>query len=72
MALKAVFGTTSLVLIEGAHWKKMRKMFNPAFAPNHLETLIASIVEESEVFVEKLKQIADTGKVVKINSMTTV
>ena len=50
----------------------MRKMFNPAFAPNHLETLIASIVEESEVFVEKLKQIADTGKVVKINSMTTV
>jgi cytochrome P450 len=72
MALKAVFGMTSLVLLEGAHWKKMRKMFNPAFAPSHLETLIAPIVEESEIFVEKLNQIADTGKIVKMNSMTTV
>lgn len=72
MALKSVIGTTSLVVIAGEHWKKLRKMFNPAFAPSHLETMVPAIVQESEVFVEKLNAIADTGKVVKMNDLTTV
>lgn len=47
-------------------------MFNPAFAPSHLDTLVPAIVEESVVFVDKLKGVADTGHVVKMNDMTTV
>lgn len=47
-------------------------MFTPAFAPSHLETMIPAIVEESEVFIEKLNEIADTGKTIKMNEMMTV
>lgn len=72
MALKSIIGKTSMVALEGGHWKRLRKMFNPAFAPSHLETLIPCIVEESEVFVDKLNQIAKTDQVVKMNELTTV
>jgi len=72
MALKSVIGKTSLVGIGGEHWKRLRKMFNPAFAPSHLETMVPAIVQESEVFIEKLNEIADTGKVVRMNVLTTV
>jgi cytochrome P450 len=72
LALKCVIGVNSLVSIGGEHWKRIRKMFNPAFAQNNLETMIPAIVEESEVFIDKLKQIADSGKTVQMNQMTTV
>jgi len=61
-----------MVAIEGDHWKRVRKMFNPAFAPSHLETMIPYIVEESQVFVEKLIQVANAEEVVKMNNLTTV
>lgn len=72
MALKTVIGATSLVAIGGEHWRKLRKMFNPAFAPSHLETMIPAIVEESQVFVEKLNNVADTGQIIKMTDFTTV
>ena len=72
MALRSVIGPSSLVAINGDHWKKIRKMFNPAFAPSHLDTMIPFIVKETEIFVEKLKRVADTGEVVKMNDLTTV
>jgi cytochrome P450 len=72
MALKSVIGKTSLVAIGGEHWKRLRKMFNPAFAPSHLETMVPAILEESEIFIEKLNEVADTGKVVRMNELTTV
>lgn len=62
--LKPVLGSTSLVIIQGEYWKKIRKMFNPAFAPNYLQSLVPVIVEESLVFVESLKEKAKTGEVV--------
>ena len=58
--------------IGGEQWKKLRKMFNPAFAPSHLETMVPAIVQESEVFVEKLNKVADTGEIIKMNDFTTV
>lgn len=72
LQLKHVIGVNSLVIIEGEHWKRLRKMFNPAFAPSHLETMIPAIVEESEVFIQKLSQVADSGNTVRMNEMTTV
>ena len=70
--LKTFLGRTSLVALEGEHWKKLRKMFNPAFAPSHLETMVPAIVQESEAFVEKLNNVADTGEIVKMNDLTMV
>ena len=71
-AVKRVLGDTSLVAIGGEHWKKLRKMFNPAFAPNHLEMMIPAIIKESEVFVKKLSQAAAIGEIVRMNELTTV
>jgi cytochrome P450 len=71
-SLNSVIGKTSLVSISGDHWKKLRKMFNPAFAPSHLETMIPAILEEAEVFVQKLKKVAETGEIIKMNQLTTV
>ena len=62
--LKPVLGSTSLVVIDGNYWKNLRKMFNPAFAPNYLQTLVPIAVEESLVFVENLKEAARTDEVV--------
>jgi cytochrome P450 len=70
--MKAVLGENSLVVIGGEYWRRMRKLFNPAFSPSHLETMISSIVEESMVFVERLKEVSNTGTVVKMNEMTMV
>jgi cytochrome P450 len=70
--LKAIIGTTSLVSVDGEHWKKLRKMFNPAFAPSHIEAMIPAIVQESQVFIEKLSKVADTGKVIEMVQFTTV
>jgi len=70
--LRHIVGKTSLVAIEGDRWKKLRKMFNPAFAPSHIETFIPIIVDESLIFIDKLNHVADTGDVVQMNMMTTV
>jgi cytochrome P450 len=72
LAVQHIIGKTSLVSIGGDNWKKLRKMFNPAFAPSHIETFIPVIVEESLIFIEKLNRVADTGQVVKMNTLTMV
>ena len=71
-SLHHVVGKTSLVVIEGDRWKKLRKMFNPAFAPSHIESFIPIIVDESLIFIDKLDHVADTGDVVQMNMWTTV
>ena len=69
---KSIVGVTSLLSIEGKYWKKMRKMFNPAFAPSHLETLIPVMVDEAGVFVEKLSKVARTGETARMTEFTLV
>jgi cytochrome P450 len=70
--MKTLIGENSLVAIEGEHWKRIRKMFNPAFAPSHLETMIPYIIEESNVFVDKLNQVAQTGETVRMTELIMV
>jgi Cytochrome P450 len=70
--LYPVIGRLSIVTLEGEQWKRMRKLFNPAFASSYRETMIPAIIEESQVFVRKLESIADTEKVVRMNLWLTV
>ena len=72
MALKTVIGKTSLVAIGGDFWKKLRKVFNPAFAPSHLDTQIPAILEESQIFVDRLKEVANTDKTILMAQLTMV
>src|SRR5271156_5126614 len=61
-----IIGKTSLVTAKGDYWRKVRKMFSPAFATSHLETLVPGIVEEVLVFLDVLNESAGKGNVLKL------
>ena len=70
--LLPILGKTSLVTAYGETWRKLRKMFNPAFANSHLEKLIPGIIEESMLFIETLEHAIRTEEIVKLNDHLTV
>jgi sterigmatocystin biosynthesis cytochrome P450 monooxygenase len=70
--LKPVLGSQSILTLEGDHWHKLRKMFNPAFSQSHLETLVPGIVEETLVFVDVLNDAAKSGDVLLMLDALTV
>ncbi|RFU32546.1 hypothetical protein B7463_g3778, partial [Scytalidium lignicola] len=59
-------GPTSILYTEGALWKKTRALFNPGFAIGHLTTLIPSIVDDTNIFVQTLNKHADADEVFPI------
>jgi cytochrome P450 len=67
-----ILGKTSLVTVYGDYWKKVRKMFNPAFAVSHLETLVPGIIEESMDFVDILDKYAKSGEEIKLGQRLPV
>ena len=67
-----VLGKTSLVTAYGEYWRKVRRMFNPAFAASHLETLIPGMIEESMTFVHLLENAAKTGEILKFGDRLPV
>ena len=72
MKLKPVLGPQSMITLEGEHWHRLRKMFNPAFSQGHLETLVPDIVEETLVFVEIMNNAAKSGENVLMLDALTV
>jgi hypothetical protein len=61
-----------MVAVSGDYWRKVRKMFNPAFAVSHLETLVPGIVEESMVFVDLLTKGAKNGDILHLGDLMPV
>lgn len=59
--LKPVIGAESIITQEGAAWKAMRKRFNPAFQPRHIHSLTGSIVSRVDIFLERLRSLAQNG-----------
>jgi cytochrome P450 len=51
-----------MITLEGEHWRKLRKMFNPAFSQGHLDKLVPGIVEETLVFVQILEEAAKSDE----------
>jgi cytochrome P450 len=70
--LKSVLGPHSMITVEGDHWQKLRKMFNPAFSQGHLDTLVPGIVEETLVLVTKLNAAAQNDETVLMLDAITV
>ena len=70
--LKPVIGTESMITLEGEHWQKLRKMFNPAFSQGHLEKLVPGIVDETLIFVDILNEAAksDNNEVLMLDALT--
>ena len=70
--LTPVLGRHSMITVEGDHWQKLRKMFNPAFSQSHLDTLVPAMVEETLVYVAKLNEAAETKKLLMMLDTITV
>ena len=64
-------GGNDLVSQEGQTWKRWRNIFNAGFALSHLITLAPGMVEEVEIFCEKLGEHADRGEVFQMEEETT-
>lgn len=55
-------GPTSILHVHGDEWKVLRKKYNPAFAPQHLMTLLPRILEKTPKFIQHLDALSRTGK----------
>ncbi|KXJ96814.1 cytochrome P450 4d8 [Microdochium bolleyi] len=47
-----------LVCLEGDEWKLWRSRFNPGFSARNITALVPTILEETDVFVHQLEQLA--------------
>ena len=70
--MSPILGKTSLVTVYGEYWKKVRKVFNPAFAVSHLETLVPGMIEESMEFIHILEKYAKSGEEIKLGQRLPV
>jgi len=64
-----LIGSESLLILEGEHWKRLRRKFNPGFAPAHLMTLLPKILEKTSFFIRRLDKAARSGDVVHMDSI---
>ncbi|KAH7303533.1 cytochrome P450 [Stachybotrys elegans] len=64
-----LIGTKSIVAAEGDDWKNLRKRFNPGFAPQHLKTLIPTMLEKLPTFVGNIEALAKSGENFKLTAL---
>ncbi|KAF7367262.1 Cytochrome P450 52A11 [Mycena sanguinolenta] len=69
--LEHLAGPRSILSAKGEEWKALRKRFNPGFAPQHLLTLLPSILDKVSQFLEHLDTYARTGEEFSLQSRAT-
>lgn len=57
-----VFGPHSILTVQGEEWRDLRKRFNPGFAPQHIMTLLPSILDKTLLFLDNLGRYAVSGE----------
>ncbi|KAE9371570.1 cytochrome P450 [Stipitochalara longipes BDJ] len=64
-----VTGKKSMILTEGAEWRRARTLFNPGFALSHLMTLVPSIVDDTQIFHGILSDLSESQKITPIDDL---
>ncbi|KAI1204237.1 cytochrome P450 [Annulohypoxylon truncatum] len=64
-------GPTSILFQHGEEWRRLRKKFNPGFAPQYLVTFVPDIVEKGMIFLERLDAFCKTGDAFPLMALTT-
>ncbi|CEN61024.1 hypothetical protein ASPCAL07693 [Aspergillus calidoustus] len=67
-----VIGRDSFLTNNGELWRDTRKMFNAAFAPNHLASFIQPILEKIQVFLRALDANARSGDEFELGERCTL
>lgn len=62
-SLRRLIGSESLITRENEEWKALRKRFNPGFQPKHIYSLTTSVVTKTQMFVKRLEEAANDGRV---------
>ncbi|KAI9851999.1 MAG: hypothetical protein M1838_002122 [Thelocarpon superellum] len=66
-----ITGPTSILTSNGEEWRKVRALFNPAFALSHLMTLSGTIVDHTLTFCASLEEHAARGDIFLLEDLTT-
>ena len=61
--LSRLIGSESLITREHEEWKALRKRFNPGFQPKHIYSLTPSVVTKTQMFVKRLEEAANDGRI---------
>ena len=59
-----------LVSMDGAEWKRWRRIFNPGFSAKHLMTLVPEIVKETATFCQLLQKHVEAQDMFTMKSLT--
>ncbi|KAI1383475.1 cytochrome P450 [Hypoxylon trugodes] len=65
-----VTGPTSILAAHGEDWKRLRKRFNPGFAPQHLLSFLPCIIEKSFIFLDHLDKFAHNRQSFSFSNLT--
>ncbi|KAF7523611.1 hypothetical protein G7054_g11703 [Neopestalotiopsis clavispora] len=66
-----LIGPTSILQAHGDEWRALRKRYNPAFAPQHLMTLLPCILDRIPKFIQHLDTLVQTGNDFSLVSLVT-
>lgn len=61
-SLRRLLGWDSMILTHGEEWRSLRRRFNKGFAPSHLHSLAPLILDRTQIFIARLKGLAQTGE----------
>ena len=60
-----------MVGLDGQQWKVLRAIFNPGFSASHLISLVPLIVDSTLVFLDILREKAQTGELISLDTYST-
>jgi len=66
-----LFGPTSLFAETGEDWKRLRKRFNPGFAPSYLASFTPDILDKGLIFLDRLDALAKSADTFPLMHYTT-
>lgn len=69
--MKPITGGPNLISMSGQEWKTWRSLFNPGFSAAAMMDNIPFLVDSVQVFCDKLKEKAQDGGLVCLDSLTT-
>ncbi|KAK5653952.1 hypothetical protein OQA88_7877 [Cercophora sp. LCS_1] len=59
-----------LVTSDGPAWKAWRARLNPGFSARNVVSMVPDLLEEVQIFIEKLKKTATSGNIIKLEEFT--
>lgn len=68
--LTPLLGRDSIPALNGRVWQQVHHMLQPAFKPQSIKQLLSKAATEAAVFCGILERLAETGKVVSMETMT--